>query len=150
MAYLHSSVKNVVISGERNIRPHARKNKMLEIKPVDRTITAAMKNTALMWLKSKLPQQSGQIVFVGLWQDAWKLDFPSGESPKTRAVLALYEDATPDAHALLDHFGVYCEVTLDPAATAQRRAWAARFSNVSVSDDGKQRYLWAMKSGRSQ
>lgn len=123
---------------------------MLEIKVVDKSTTAQMKNTALTWMKSKLPPQGGQIVYAGIWQDTWKLDFTHGESPKTRAVLSMYEDATVDAYLLLDHFGVYCEVTLDAPATAQRRAWAARFGDVKVSNDGEQTYLWALKAGRAK
>ena len=109
--------------------------------------SAEMKNTALAWMKSKMPPQNGQVSFAGLWQDSWKLDFPAGEYPKTRAVLALYEDAVADAFALLDHGGIYCEVTLDHPATAQRRALSI-FGDVKVSHDENQTYLWARKSGR--
>ena len=123
---------------------------MLEIKVVDKTPTAAMKNAALAWMKSKLPAQSGQVVFAGIWQDSWKQDFPSGESPKTRAVLSMYDDATIDAYSLLDHAGVYCEVTLDTPATARRRAWTARFGDVVVGCGEGQTYLWALKSGRAK
>ena len=123
---------------------------ILNVNIVDRTPTAEMKNAAMTWFKEKLPAQSGQIVFSGLWQEAWKVDFPNGESNKTRAVLSLYEDASQDAYLLLDHSGVYCEVTLDSAVIAQKRAWASRFSDLKVGDDGKQRYLWCLKSGRAK
>jgi len=122
---------------------------MLEVKVVDKTPTAEMKNAALTWMKSKLPARGGQVVFAGIWQEAWKQDFPPGESPKTRAVLALYEDATVDSYTLLDHAGVYCEVTLEPPAAARRRAFGARFSDIVVGNDEHQTYLWCLKSGRA-
>ena len=122
---------------------------MLEIEVIDSNPpTARMKNIALEWMKSKLPKQAGQIVFAGIWQDSWKLDFPHGESSKTRAVLAMYDDASTDAYLILYHSGVYCEITTDPPATARRRAWEAGFGDVVVGNDGNQTYLWALKSGR--
>ena len=123
---------------------------MLEIKVVDTPITAQMKHAALKWFKEKLPKSTGQVVYAGIWQDAWKLDFPAGESNKTKAVLALYDDATQDAYTLLDHFGIYCEVTLEPPVTARRRAWEAGFGDVRVNNEEQQTYLWCLKSGRAK
>ena len=90
------------------------------------------------------------MVFAGMWQDMWKRDFPDGSSAKTKMVLSLYEDAAADARALLDHQGVYCEVTIDDPVTARNRAMKAGFGDVVVSSDSEQRYLWCRKVGRPQ
>lgn len=104
-------------------------------------------NRALGWMHNTV-RREGQVTFAGIWQDSWKRDFPAGAHPRTKAVLSLYDDAAADARALLDHLGVYAEVTNDSIGTARLRMTAAGFSDVTVTADKDQRYVLARKAGR--
>lgn len=112
--------------------------------------SATALNDALKWLQARQQESSdGQVVFAGLWQEPWKKDFKPGPHPRTKVVLALYEDAAADALPMLDHLGLYCEVTCEPAEVARNRLFAAGFKDVTVAADEQQCYVLARKSGRN-